>query len=311
MAFHAEYNLGAGAGSVFDAVVIQNRHRLEAATTSQELSLIAEEVRHLLPADLREEIDAYSDGKSHVLILKGSKVVPIGDVPATPEDKPTEDDISPLLFQATLALMNGLVRSAPLRNSDGRMQINHVIPKAPKAEFQVCSTAVDLDFHIDGMRRRRVPASIGLYCIRPQSGANTYFISVDSVLEKLDPEVVRVLKTPMFSFDNEFDNVLANGSAFGTRHAQMIDVPYAMIDNGQLRYSQNSVGLNAEAQAALDVFKQAIAEEERFVASLDAGDVLLFRNDRLLHGRSTFPFEENPDRRRWVLRQTSDFYPVY
>jgi len=302
----SEFCLAAEQTNYFDAVLIQNRKALESTSCPNKLAKIAASVAHLLPEAIRDQIKDYQTGKTQILIIKGSKVIEEGNqVPNTPNAFPHPDVVKPLLFRAALGLMNGLVRSKPLINKDGSMQVNHVIPRAPRADFQVNSSAVDLDFHTDGMRRIEIPKSIALYCIRPQEGANTYFISTAKVLDRLDHDTLAALREPKYSLENV--DLLANGAAFGTRHRHTISLPYAILDDDSvLRYSQESTGIDERSSRALSNLREAIYAEERFVASLDKGDLLLFRNDRTLHGRSTFPFEQDPAQRRWVLRQTSD-----
>jgi len=301
-----EFNFAGKAEDVFSALVIQNRTRLEAANSSVELQAIADDIKHKLPPELREQIESYRRGECDLLSIRSTKVTYNDAVPITPEFKPSEQEIEKLLFRASLALVNGLVGTDPLRNSDGSMQINHVIPRAPKDTFEVSSTDVDLSFHVDGMRRLDIPSSIALYCVRSQPGANTYFVCISDVLKKLDPEVVRALQQNHFAFDDKFEDIMTNGSAFGTKHRSTISLPYSLLDNnGQLRYSQRSSGINQTAKDAIVEFRKVMEGEPRTSISLSDADISLFRNDQLLHGRSTFPFEPSLEKRRWVLRQTS------
>ena len=305
-----DFNLATSQTHVFDAVVLQHRGDLERATTQAELEEIANTVISLFPDELRQQIEDYRNGDTHILSIKGSQVAANDkSTPPTPSGSVTSESTQHLLYYAALGLINGLVRTPALRDRDGMMQINHVIPRSRVGEFEVESTDVDLSFHTDGMRRRRIPGSINLYCIRPQEGAETYFISNESITSNLDPETLEVLSQPLFSFDNAISNIIEQGDAFGTRHEHTIDLPYAIVDDGVLRYSQRSSGTTAESVAALKKLREVMAMQGRYSVTLRQGDITLFRNDRVLHGRSTFPFLEDTSDRRWVLRQTSDSGP--
>jgi alpha-ketoglutarate-dependent taurine dioxygenase len=163
-------------------------------------------------------------------------------------------------------------------------------------------------WHVDGLLEQlgTVRTTV-LYCVRPalRGGATALFNSIAAYgeLRRSDPEAADSLLAP---------EVL-------TRHAMLLTGGYgegitgpafAVADDGTVstRYSDNhtctwdrSTGTDGSLDRALDFLRKAAHESRyRIDVRLEAGEVLLLRNDRLAHDR--MPFEEDPAAPRQLVR---------
>ncbi|MYW60872.1 MULTISPECIES: TauD/TfdA family dioxygenase [Streptomyces] len=163
-------------------------------------------------------------------------------------------------------------------------------------------------WHVDGLLEPlgTVRTTV-LYCVRPalRGGATALFNSIAAygALRENDPEAADTLLAP---------SVL-------TRHAMLVTGGYgegitgpafAVADDSTVstRYSDNhtcawdrSAGPDGSLDRALDFLRKAAHEDRyRIDVRLEAGEILLLRNDRLAHDR--MPFEENPAAPRQLVR---------
>ncbi|MGW4973778.1 TauD/TfdA family dioxygenase [Streptomyces albidoflavus] len=163
-------------------------------------------------------------------------------------------------------------------------------------------------WHVDGLLEPlgTVRTTV-LYCVRPalRGGATALFNSIAAygALRENDPEAADTLLAP---------SVL-------TRHAMLVTGGYgegitgpafAVADDSTVstRYSDNhtcawdrSAGPDGSLDRALDFLRKAAHEDRyRIDVRLEAGEILLLRNDRLAHDR--MPFEEDPAAPRQLVR---------
>jgi len=147
------------------------------------------------------------------------------------------------------------------------------------------------ELHTDAPQYARTPAYVGLHCVRPASvGGTSKLVSayaVHNALLEASPAALallydnyhfhqkpgpRTIQAPIFSQEGGGLSARYLGEYVRSGHqvaARPLDMPHA------------------EALAALDAL---LADEERFAAQFDlrAGDVFIFDNRRLFHGRSAF-----------------------
>ena len=302
------FNLSATARDGLEAFVIQHRQDLvnRAGNAAGMHELLARE-GHKLPDILFEAVARLSDS-SGMFLLKNTAVVPKGhDIPGTPEgpNAVTDEIREAMLYAPTLALLDGIMSLRPQREANGRLRFNHVIPTGSLADREVFGTDRPLSFHIDGMAHLRVPEVGGIACVRGQEGSKTSFIDIEKLLASLDEGTLAALREPNFGFDGNLD--LRRGSPFGQYSADFIEVPYSVLDGALLRYSQNTCGQTDAAEMALVTLRKAMGEAPKVDVALESGDVLFWRNDRYIHGRSAYEYLHGAAamNNRWVIRQMS------
>ena len=261
-----------------------------------------------LPEDFLEKILELRSACESIFLIKNLPVVPKGcEVPDTP-DQPkniTEEQKRLLLYAPIVALLNGVMHLKPQRQVDGHMRFSHVIPKEPDAEREVFATNRPLSLHVDGMAHEIVPAVGILSCVRGQEIAKTFFTKVDDILNELSHETIQALKEPNFGFAEGMD--LRRGSPFTGSSSDYVELPYSMLDGNILRYSQSSTGQTDSADQALSALREAVNGANKISVALESGDLLLWRNDLYMHGRSAYEYKEGKDAalNRWVVRNMS------
>lgn len=238
---------------------------------------------------------AADPGPDGTLLLRG---VATGEVPATPPSPtaPTaKDHRSELALLAVARLLGEPVGYAP---EHGGSIVQNLVPTREDVGRQTStSSGVDLAFHTETAFHPHGPRYLLLLCLRGDPAASTTVASVADVLPALSPEVVEVLRRPLFrtAADESFggDREVPVGPArpvLGGTDAR----PWLCWDQ-DLTSSDDPVG-----RAALAALDTAVAARHRSLV-LEAGDLLVVDNTRCVHGRS--PFQARFDGTdRWLQR---------
>ncbi len=308
-----KFNLSTKAKDLIEAFVIQHRTELlNRAGNTKGIEEVLTREGHKLPVYLLDAVQGLKEESESMFLLKNTSVVPIGnDIPDTPAGphEVTEEQKQLLLYAPTMALLNGLLNLKPQRETSGQLRFSQVIPTGPDAEREVFATNRPLSPHIDGMAHINVPDVGALACIKGQKNTKTFFMDVDAILSTLDKETISALKEPNFGFDGLLD--LRTGSPFGEHSPDYIQLPYSIIDDNVLRYSQRSSGQTDDADKALEKIRTAIDNAQSIDVELEAGDIFFWNNKKYIHGRSPYEYKEAPDiaSNRWVVRQMTFTLP--
>ncbi|MFF2960239.1 TauD/TfdA family dioxygenase [Streptomyces sp. NPDC057963] len=168
------------------------------------------------------------------------------------------------------------------------------------------STTAGQGWHVDGLLDAiGVIKTTVLYCVRAaHRGGETLLFNSPAAfaeLRRTDPAAAKALLTP---------DVLTRRATLPGVDASATGPAFSTAPNGDLmtRYTDNetcewafSAGPPGALHRAL-AFLRAASEEPRYRLSvrLAAGEALVFRNDRLSHGRQ--PYEDAPAARRHLVR---------
>lgn len=230
-----------------------------------------------------------------VTLIKGAE---IGDIPPTPLVPPFNED---LVRQASeLLLKFGAHYGSPVgyKQEQGGRLIQHVLPN-PKTEFaQISSSSKTvLKMHTETAFHPYKPDVLLLMCLRGDPTAPTTYASFDDIIKKMDVDLMYELMRPQFyvqpdlSFKKDkekYDEWLI--PIIDCRHKQL----RFCFDEDLMR------GKTQTAQNALHSVTELVAENMKEVV-LEAGDVLVIDNHRVVHGRKPFqPRYDGTD--RWLMR---------
>jgi L-asparagine oxygenase len=169
----------------------------------------------------------------------------------------------------------------------------HEITPVEGLEHQVSSTGrVPFACHTDAafLAPRFSPRGLLLFGLLNQPGAPTAVLPLDRILEAAKPSLVRSLEQPIFRHPAP-SSFRLSASVAGpilwrdSRGAARIAVQTHAVQP----VNEEARGAIAQLRALLDTL-----ETERVI--LRPGDALLFKNDRVLHGRDAFTGE------RWLQR---------
>lgn len=227
-------------------------------------------------------------------LIKG---VEIGLIPSTPTSM---TDI-PEVKQAEIALKKIAYRyglpTAYKQEQSGRLT-QHIFPIQKKETLQISSSSkIDLQLHTESAFHPYAPSFVILMCLREDLNAATTFATVEDIIASLDEETLFYLKEPLF--------VTAIDESFRTHGEPNKNILLPILtekeDNLQICFDEFYMrGKTLQAQEALDKLLEAIKKNTKEII-LQTGDVLIFDNRKLVHGRRSFKARyDGTD--RWLLR---------
>lgn len=226
------------------------------------------------------------------------KGLAIGDIPPTPPS-PTApysgvDQAEELLMK--FAWHYG-IPTGYIQEQDGRI-IQNIVPVKKTENDQISSSSkVDLAMHTETAFHPYKPSHVLLMCLRGEKTARTTYARVDHITCFLTKETTAILKEPLF--------ITSIDDSFRTKGEVNKDITLPVLEDSDDGYNLTfdySVmrGATPEAQQALDRFKDAI-EPCITGVTLEAGDLLVLNNKKVIHGRTRFtPRYDGTD--RWLQR---------
>ena len=268
------------------------------------------QVFSLLPV---EQLQAVLDFGRHVdtpgVLLVGNLPVD-ASLPATPTDGGPSRDKKTFVAECVLLGLSQLL-GEPVgftTEKDGRL-IHDVVPVSAGAASQTNqSSRVFLNFHNDTVHDElgrfdvSNPDFLVLNCIRQDAAgqAVTYYADARDVCPALDPNVLKILREPLFRLNAPGSYV--RDVAGGT---EVLSVPVAVISGPdhapEITVSANGVrGLTADADQTMAEL-QRVCREVSHEVRLEPGTALLINNRKGLHARSEFAARHD-GRDRWLQR---------
>lgn len=179
---------------------------------------------------------------------------------------------------------------------EGRL-VQHVTPVAGREDAQTSEGSDTLAWHVEDGHRDDRCDFFGLLCLRGQTGAATLVAPARSLT--LPAAVERTLREPRFA--------VAPDVAHGADPTP--DLPAVAVLTGPARdpeirfdavYQRPADPGDVDAATALKVLADAV-EQAAVAHVLEAGELLIVDNRRVVHGRTLFrPRHDGTD--RWLLR---------
>jgi alpha-ketoglutarate-dependent taurine dioxygenase len=146
------------------------------------------------------------------------------------------------------------------------------------------TAAEQLSFHQDMSYQDRIPDILGLYCLREGHDTNvsTTLLDVREIVARLPEDVIEILRQPRF-------RILTS---------DWVDANWSRVDQGRPMLSDyslhlpvhwgNMIGLDDVATLALPLLQEAILSIEPHKVHFKPGMMLLFNNQRMVHGRTPY-----------------------
>lgn len=239
-----------------------------------------------------------AEGLAEFFAPDGPDALVLENLPVDPAlPPPPADGKRPASKQAVSeAVIAGLVGQhaaiVTYSNEKGGAPIHEITP-VEGLENQVASTGrVPFACHTDAafLAPRFCPRGLLLFGLLNEPAAPTAVLPVDRIVEAASPKLLHLLQEPIFRHPSP-SSFEVRTSALGPilwRDPQGV-FRIAVQTHAVQHLSEEARGAIAQLRALLDTL-----ETERVV--LGPGDALLFRNDRVLHGRDAFTG------RRWLQR---------
>lgn len=233
------------------------------------------------------------------------------DLPPTPYSGKLNYNQIPLSVSNILGI-SCLMKLHPVvyfGENDGNL-IRHVVPvkistneissHGSEKKFGVHVDNPDLELFNNSIYPNVIsPDTLSLYCIRKDKSVSTDIILLDDVIRSLKQDVIEILMQPIFNIQRP-DSFLE-----GHTHTCTNQPILAKDSNGNFvsRFDIHRVSsLYKIGQYAIKKFSEASSDHSivrQF--TLNAGDMITFKNKRVLHSRGAFsPKFDGKD--RWLLR---------
>lgn len=228
------------------------------------------------------------------------KTVPVGDLVATP-GSPT--DIDPLSIpEAQLLLTEALRYGTPcgyLPEHGGDI-VQNLVPVRANAHRQTStSSAVDLELHTEAGFHPGRPRHVALLCLRSHRDAATTFVSATDIVDAVDSETLAQLQRHEYTTGVD-ESYWQPGTVCEWRTEPH---PILWQVNGQWRVrfdADLTAGITPAATAGFTELVAMIRELQKPTV-LQPGDLAVFDNEQVIHGRTRFtPKFDGTD--RWLLR---------
>jgi alpha-ketoglutarate-dependent taurine dioxygenase len=169
-------------------------------------------------------------------------------------------------------------------------------------------------FHTDGTFLMKTPFYAGLICLRQaESGGESIFIDGRKVYDRLRsdfPEALARLKQDyVFDCCGQMPGLEYRPQAIisETRSSLLIKYLRAYINEG---YSKAGLSLDSLGSKSLDVLDELLDDPDlQFIYKINAGEMLIFNNFFMLHGRKPFFDGNTEDAKRLLIRVYAEGEP--
>lgn len=222
------------------------------------------------------------------------KNIPTGDIPPTPSTNTLNIGSRTILarHQEEIAKKYGTLVKY-VEECDSFFQ--DIVPVKSSSSLQTSTgSETILEIHTEQAFSEDRPNYLCLACLRGDPNANTYVLSLDTIIQHLDPDDVEYLKKKMWMC--KVDLSFIRGGAKNNLRG-----PMAIIQGDRLVFDQDlMIGLTPKADKMIQKIVN-IYEKHKSGIVLQTGDILLIDNRKYVHGRSKFtPRYDGTD--RFIIR---------
>ncbi|SBS28463.1 L-asparagine oxygenase [Marinomonas spartinae] len=208
-----------------------------------------------------------------------------------PEDKSNFSEL--VLLGVTSAL--GLNPFSYQNEKNGAL-VHEIVP-IMGMEKSISSNGIDsFDFHTDGayLERHMRPHALSLLCLSNESNTPTNIVNLEQCLDKLNEKDIDLLSKRLFIHHAPETFSVKNGVC----HSSVVDRVDGKYEvKGAMH---NTKAINEEANESL-LKLSSLTSKYKIESNWNAGDLVVFSNLRVLHGRGKI------SGKRWLQRCYSSF----
>ena len=233
------------------------------------------------------------------LLLKNLPFDP--EIPSNPKDGLRVEGKRTFFSEGILGIISSILGDIYSYTAEKRGELIHNVVPLQKSKFKKSNegSATAFELHNEVAFYDFRPDFLALTCLREgKSPGYTRFCNGFGAISSLDPEVLAVLRKPLFR--------IAVGESFRETPGQKVWTnPLPMIsgegDATEIRvYFTNAEAICPEAEKALIAFREAMDANSQSI-QLKRGETLVVNNHKAAHGR--LPYQANFDGRdRWLQR---------
>ncbi len=246
--------------------------------------------RHL-PAEAAEALDNFflPDG-SDALLIENLPVDP--DPPRPPADGKRPASKASVSEAVIAGLIEGHAAIVSYINEKSGAPIHEITPVAGSEQTTSSSGRAPFACHTDAafLAPRFSPRGLLLFGLLNEPLAHTAVLPLDRIIAAAPPKLIRSLEKPIFRHPSPSSFEVAAAVIAPILWKDSAGIPRIAVQTHAVQ------PVNEEARQAIAQLRALLdaLDTERVV--LGPGDALLFKNDRVLHGRDAFSGE------RWLQR---------
>lgn len=259
-----------------------------------ELQAFIESSKAIMKKHLSQELltilSTLNDGDSptSAVLFRNIPVDPL--VPPTPTDGSKSLGKDTFVAEAMLVGLGELSHSMIVGYSSETQYSNPWIHEGfPRnSPGSALTKASDLSFHQDMSYHKAAPDILGLVCVREghDRHVNTELVDNREVFSLLPSDVLETLKQPRFEIKTsgwvDPSQLKTTDSSNGRSLVSKRGAIHLPVD------WDNMVGLDKEAQHAVELLKRAIDQAPKHDVHFVPGDLLFFSNQRTIHSRTPY-----------------------
>ena len=183
--------------------------------------------------------------------------------------------------------VSGFGRQNKQKISFTKVQINPAKAKANGGVTQYSRTHLPLPPHTDSSYMSRPHELVAFQCIvSDRTGGESILVPVADLLPRLDRDVVELLQAPVYPFGNQPYPILT-----GETGNEQIRYYRAQIDR---ILAAGAPPLSDQHRAAIETLDTVLQQTDQFSQfHLQAGQIVLMHNHKVLHGRTGFSPESD------------------
>jgi L-asparagine oxygenase len=250
--------------------------------------------RHL-PDEIAAALDRFfSPGGPDALMLEGLPVDTV--LPPAPKDGKRPAAKTAVSEAVIAGLVEAHATILAFSNEKAGAPIHEITPVAGLEHVPSSSGRVAFAYHTDVafLAPRFSPRGMILFGLRNPESGPTSMLLLEHVVEAAPPSLLRSLEKPIFRHPApaSFELKVSHLAPIIWRDER--GVAHIAVQTHAVQAAEGPA--QAEAEAALAEFRALLASLDAHRVVLGPGDALLFKNDRVLHGRDAFAGE------RWLQR---------
>jgi L-asparagine oxygenase len=208
-------------------------------------------------------------------------------IPATPTDGSVRLHKPTFVAEAILTAMGELAGTYVVGYKAEKQYSNPWVHEGfprPKGPSSALTAASQVDLHQDMSYQGVIPDLLGLVCLREgqDTQVETTLVSIEKLVQVLPANVVSVLRQPRFRIE-----------AAGWVDTNEVDITKTrpVLDGKSLHlpvHWENMVGADPEATEAVDTLRKYLAELHASGLHLTDGVMVIFNNQKVVHGRTPY-----------------------
>ncbi len=225
---------------------------------------------------LAQQIQSHLCRDPHTVLLRGLE--------------PTEDRSVAVAIAQSIAALPPVKPEQPVHRrgkvSFTKVRINNDVATAERRSTAYSRTNAALALHTDSSYKPAPHELVAFQMVHADAtGGDTTLMSVETILQSIDPEIATLLARPIFPFGKgDFPILWQQGGAPRIRYYRN------QINNAVLQGAH----LSGVARSAIDALDNVLDRADlRAQFRLEEGDILFLDNTRVLHGRTGFDSDSN------------------